>query len=106
MTISYHMPLQNKVRRLYFIFCMFYVAARAFVKEQFLTYELQPQHQLNNCLFIPLSEPSVANAISLRLEIQTPASHLYGTSRMPSVEPVSRKRTRKVGPGRFNPTMP
>ena len=24
------LPLQNKVRRLYFIFCMFYVAARAF----------------------------------------------------------------------------
>ena len=34
-------------------------------------------------------------------ERQTPASHLYDTSRMLSVEPVSRTNTRKVGPGRF-----
>ena len=40
--LPYHImcPLQNKVRRLYFIFCTFYVAARDFTKELFLTYEL------------------------------------------------------------------
>ena len=40
MTISYHKPLQNKVIRLYFISSIFYVAARAFAKEPFFTYEL------------------------------------------------------------------
>ena len=39
-TTSYHKPLQNKVRCIYFIFCLFYVAARAFAKELFLTYKL------------------------------------------------------------------
>ena len=45
MTISHHITaLQNKVRRLYFIVCKFYVASRAFAQEPFLTYEHQPQH--------------------------------------------------------------
>ena len=32
--------LQHKARCLYFIYCMFYVAARAFVEKPFLIYEL------------------------------------------------------------------
>ena len=41
--------LQNKVRHLYFIFCKFYVASRAFAKNRFLTNEHQPQHRLTHC---------------------------------------------------------
>ena len=38
--ITSHAPLQNKVRRVYLLsFCKFYVAARAFEEEPFLTYE-------------------------------------------------------------------
>jgi hypothetical protein len=37
LTISHHTPpLQNKVRRLYFIFCKFYVAAGAVEIEPFI----------------------------------------------------------------------
>jgi hypothetical protein len=40
LTISHHTPpLQNQFRRSTFIFCMFYVASRAFAQEPFLTYE-------------------------------------------------------------------
>ena len=42
-------PLQIKVRCLYFIFCKFYVADRAFEIEPFLY--IQPQQRLNNCLY-------------------------------------------------------
>ena len=56
-------------------------------------------------LFIPFG-PSIENAKPTKeRERQTPASHIYGTSRMSVVEPVSRKRTRKVGPGRFINSM-
>ena len=58
-------PLQNKVRRLYFIYCKFYVVARAFALEPFLNYELS-NHNMNPTVvsITPLSGPSVVNAIS------------------------------------------
>ena len=50
----------------------------------------------------PLTGPSVASVASAKVrETDTPRATLYGTSRMSSVEPVLRKRTRKVGRGRF-----
>src|SRR4051812_8450794 len=46
----------------------------------------------------PLSEPSIASIFSsLMLERQTHPGHLYGTSHMSSVEPVSHNRVRSVG---------
>src|SRR5665811_1663637 len=50
LTIS-HSPCKIKLDAFYFIFCMFYVAARAFVKEPFLPTNIQPQQRLNNCLY-------------------------------------------------------
>ena len=101
-TISYHAPLQNKVRCLYFIFCIFYVAGGLSQKE--------PLSNLRTCNYntdkiivsiTPLSGPSAGNAILPFLESQTPASRIYGTSHMSIAEPVSRKSTRKIGAGRF-----
>ena len=45
---------KTKLDALYFIFCMFYVASRAFVKNRFLPTNIQPQHRLNNCLYYTL----------------------------------------------------
>jgi hypothetical protein len=47
--LPYHItrPLQNKVRRFYFIFCMFYVAYRDFAQEPFLTYEHETTRLIN-----------------------------------------------------------
>ena len=58
------MPLQNKVRRFYFIFCMFYVAARASAQEPFLTYENNHNSDKTIVSIPPLSGPSIANVIS------------------------------------------
>ena len=58
------MPLQNKVRHLYFISCMFYVAARAFAQEPFLTYENNHNSDKTIVSITPLSGPSIVNAIS------------------------------------------
>ena len=59
------MPLQNKVRRLYFIYCKFYVVVRAFALELFLNYKLY-NHNMDPVVVstTPLSGPSVVNAIS------------------------------------------
>ena len=89
-TISYHAPLQNKVRRLYFIFCIFYVAEGLSQKE--------PPSNLQTCnhntdkiivSITPLSGPSFEDAILPVLERQTPASRIYCASHMSSAEPVS-----------------
>ena len=63
-------------------------------------YPTKTSHNTNPAIvsITPLSGPSVANIFaSLMLERQTPPSHLYGTSHMSSVEPVSRKHVRSVG---------
>ena len=44
-------PCKLKFRRLYFIFCKFYMADWGFGREPFLSYEKKPQHQLGNCLY-------------------------------------------------------
>src|ERR1041385_4061394 len=82
----------------YFIFCNFYVAARGFGKRTAF-YPAKTSHNTNPAIvsITPQSGPSVANVFaSLMLERQTNPSHLYGTSHMSSVEPVSRKRVRSV----------
>jgi hypothetical protein len=48
--ITSHAPLQNKVRRSTFIFCMFYVASRAFAQEPLLTYEYETTILINRLL--------------------------------------------------------
>ena len=101
-------PCQLKLIRFYFIFCKFYVAARGFEREPFLSYESKPQHQFGNCLYytpfgaLRCKRLRIANV----RETNTPQSHLYGTSHMSSVELVLRKRTHKVGRGRFIRTLP
>ena len=57
-------------------------------------------------IYVSLSGPPLKMQSQLKRERQTPASRISGTSRMSVVEPVSRKRTRKVGPGRFINSMP
>ena len=82
----------------YFIFCKFYVAARGFEKEPFLSYENKPQHQFSNYLYYtPVGALRCKHLRIANVERQTPPNHLYGTSHMSSVEPVSRKRIRSVG---------
>ena len=51
----------------------------------------------------PSQGPFSSNPIRLKWERLAPASHLYATSACQSVAPVSRKRTSKVGLGRFIP---
>ena len=59
---------------------------------------MQPQHLANNHLYDPLKEALACDAISTKVGETTPAEpHLYGTSRMSGVEPVSHKCMRKVG---------
>ena len=67
-------PCKLKFRRLYFIFCKFYVADRAFEIEPFLCLRTY-NHNTNSAIvsITPLSGPSVANVFaSLMLERQTP----------------------------------
>ena len=67
-------PCKLKFRRLYFIFCKFYVADRAFEIEPFLCLRTD-NHNTNPAILsiTPLSGPSVANVFaSLMLERQTP----------------------------------
>jgi hypothetical protein len=45
--ITSHALLQNKVRHPTFIFCMFYVASRAFAQELFLTYKYETTTLIN-----------------------------------------------------------
>ena len=68
---------------------------------------LWPQQRSNNCMFKhPFRALHWKCEDQLKREKLTPASHIYGTSRMSVVEPVSRKRTCKVGPDRFINSMP
>ena len=100
LTIS-HCPCKIKLDAFYFIFCMFYVTARASVQEPFLTYESATTAIRYLSLLHPFRGPPLQMLYQLLQERQTPASHIYGTSHMSGVEPVSRKSTRKVGTGRF-----
>ena len=78
------------------------MVVRAFAEKPFLTYELFNHNTDQIIVYItPLLGPSVVNTISLKMEKQAPASRIHGTSHVSSAELVSRKRTRKVGPGRF-----
>src|SRR3954469_118351 len=91
-------PCKLKFRRLYFIFCKFYVAARAFEIEPFLCLRTYNHNNSAIVSITALSWPSAANVFAkLILERQTPQRHLYGTSHMSSVEPVSHKCIRSVG---------
>ena len=68
MTISHHKPLQNKVRRLYFISCIFYVASRAFVKEPFLNLRTSNHNTVQvNASMIPSRRPSLANVTTAKV---------------------------------------
>src|SRR3954469_11816131 len=88
-----------KLKRLLLYIFKFYVAAKGF-RERTPFYPAKTSHNTNPAIvsITPLLGPSVANVFtSLMLERQTPPSHLYGTSHMSSVEPVSRKHVRSVG---------
>src|SRR3954467_4168679 len=95
--------MQSKVKTpFYFSLCKFYMTARGFEREnRFLSCENMPQHRSPIVSITHLSGPSVANTFaSLIQRDRHPPNHLYGTSNMSSVEPVSPKRVRSVG-GRF-----
>ena len=91
LALPYHAPLQNKVRRLYFIFCIFYVDEGLSQKEP-LSNLRTCNHNTDKIIvsITPLSGPSFEDAILAVLERQTPASRIYGASHMLSAEPVSR----------------
>ena len=97
--------LQNKVRRFYLLsFCNFYVASRAFAIGT-ISYLRTSSHNIYSVIsfYYPLKEAFTCIIISTKVRETTPAKpHLYGTSRMSSVEPVSRKSTRKVGRGQLS----
>ena len=102
--ITSHAPLQNKVRRFYLLsFCNFYVASRAFAIRT-VSYLRTLNHNIDSVIsfYYPLKEAFACIVISTKVGETTPSKpHLYGTSRMSSVEPVSRKSTRKVGRGQL-----
>jgi hypothetical protein len=56
----YHItcPTEKKVRQFYFIFCIFYVASRAFAQELFHTYEQETTAPINILfLYFPIKGP-------------------------------------------------
>ena len=63
LTIS-HCPCKIKLDAFYFIFCIFYMAARASAQEPFLTYENNHNSDKTIVSITPLSGPSIVNAIS------------------------------------------
>jgi hypothetical protein len=62
LTIS-HCPCKIKLDAFYFIFCIFYVAARAFAQEPFLTYEYNHNCDKTIVSITPFSGPSIENAM-------------------------------------------
>ena len=87
-----------KLIRFYFIFCKFYMTARGFEKEPFLSYENMQQHQSGNCIYYtPVGALRCKRLCKANVRERDTPSHLYGTSHMSSVEPVSRKCVRSVG---------
>src|SRR3954467_13601282 len=67
-------------------------------KEPFLSYENKPQHQSCNCLYYtPVGALRCKRLHKANVRETDTPNHLYGTSHMSSVEPVSRKRVRSVG---------
>src|SRR3954464_8215109 len=67
-------------------------------KELFLSYENKPQHQSRNRLYYtPVGALRCKRLRKANVRDTDTPSHLYGTSHMSSVEPVSRKRVRSVG---------
>ena len=97
--------LQNKVRRLYFYpFANFTWLLGLSHKNRFLPTNIEPQHLIDNHLYDPLKEALACTAMSTKVgDAIHPPSHIYGTSRMSGVEPVSRKSTRKVGREQLHP---
>ena len=93
--------LQKQVRRPLIVVANFYVASIGFLARTFLTYAKTTTWFVNfylpfiRTLFIE-SDPTKVGETDTR---QPP----YATSACLSVELVSRKRTCKVGPGRFIP---
>ena len=59
-----HAPLQNKVRRSTFIFCIFYVADGAYVEEPFLPTKYNHNADIVIVSITPHTGPSIVNAIS------------------------------------------
>ena len=70
-----------------------------------LTYGTKPQQWFIKFVVLTFNKDRPqSNLIQLKLEKQTPASHLYAKLvACLSVEPISRKSMCKVGPGRFIP---
>ena len=100
----YHITLQNKVRRFRLYLLHILRGLGAFVNRT-ASYLWTYNHNNDQIIdyFISLAGPPLKMQCQLLRERQTRASHIYGTSRMSVVKLVSRKRTRKVGPGRFIP---
>ena len=100
-TISHHEPhCKTKLDASTFLsFCNFYVSSRAFAIRT-VSYLRTTSHNIDSVIsfYYPLKEAFACIVISTRVGETTPAKpHLYGTSRMSSVEPVSHKSMRKVG---------
>ena len=106
LAIPHHMtPCKNKLDVLYFVYAIFTWLGLTRQNRS----NLRKNHNgdiIVAYLLILLKGLPLKIATSLEQEKQTPASHLCNTSCMSVVEPVSRVWTIKVGPGRFNPTIP
>jgi hypothetical protein len=108
LTISHHMPpLQNKVRRFYFIFCMFYVVSRAFAQEPFLTYEHETTTLIYRLLlWVPLRDLRCRRHIHYSWRNRHPTSHFYTVQVVCQSWNQSHVKCIRSVTGRFNPTMP
>ena len=98
-TISHHEPhCKTKLDA-----AAFYVASRAFAIRT-VSYLRTSNHNIDSVIsfYYPLKEAFACIVISTKVGETTPAKpHLYGTSRMSSVETVSHKSMRKVGRGQL-----
>jgi hypothetical protein len=95
-----HAPLQNKVRRFYFMFAIFTWLLGLSHKNRFLPTNMKPQRWLTYCCFeSPLRALCCRHHIHYSWRNWHPTSHLHGISRTSVVEPILRRSMRKVGHG-------
>ena len=102
LTISHHnMPCKNKLDVLYFVVASFTWLLRASSKNcSYLRIKTTTMFHQVWCFNLQQG-PVVVKFDSTKVGEQTPARHLYAKQVLRTVKPVSCKRTRNVGPGRF-----
>ena len=93
--------LQKQVRRPLIVVASFYVAAIGFLARTFLTNAKTTTWYAN--FYLPFIRTLFIESDLTKVGETDTRQPPYATSACQSVEPVSRKRTCKVGPGRFIP---